>query len=268
MAHTVNMVIIYMVTFGVIFSVLAIHELGHILVGLAQGFAFQLFVIGPLGIKAEKNGIKFYLNKELAYYGGVAASTPVDDDPSNAKKFCSHDSRRSAGIIDCCYFSTDPCCYLSFIIYDKLRIGTFGLYLIGSIFCHYHTFKNRHVFLQTARGIKGLRHRVKTQNTEIALLNIMGVFYRDNSYRNVNEADILALMDADTPFYSYFGYFNKICFVLEIEKKLDRDAWEKYQSLKPSVSKNITKSFDKEIEIQKNKFGVVDDHFSLTEGIK
>jgi len=76
--------------FGVLMMVLisfGVHELGHLVTGLMQGFKFELFVIGPLGIKRENNRIKIYLNKNLQYYGGIAVTTPINDSPDNGNKF-------------------------------------------------------------------------------------------------------------------------------------------------------------------------------------
>ena len=70
-----------------IFVVLGVHEMGHLLIGLQQGFRFQLFVVGPLGIKREEERVKVYFNTNIGYYGGLAATTPVGDHPDNAKKF-------------------------------------------------------------------------------------------------------------------------------------------------------------------------------------
>ena len=36
------------------FVVLGVHELGHLIAGLVQGFRFELFVVGPLGIRREE----------------------------------------------------------------------------------------------------------------------------------------------------------------------------------------------------------------------
>lgn len=61
------------------FVVLAFHELGHLLMSLSQGFVFQLFVVGFLGIKRkEDDSIKVYFNTDWNLFGGVAATTPKD----------------------------------------------------------------------------------------------------------------------------------------------------------------------------------------------
>ena len=69
-----------------LFIVLGVHELGHLITGILQGFRFELFVVGPLGIKRENNKTKVYLNKNLAHYGGLASNVPVNDHPENSRK--------------------------------------------------------------------------------------------------------------------------------------------------------------------------------------
>ncbi len=56
---------------------LGIHELGHLLSGLYLGFKLEMFVLGFLGIKRENNRIKFFLNTNFQYFGGLAATTPT-----------------------------------------------------------------------------------------------------------------------------------------------------------------------------------------------
>lgn len=63
-----------------------IHELGHIIVGLVNGWKFHLLVIGPLGIKSDVNGrIKFYFEKKIAMWGGFGCIAPQDFSTNNIK---------------------------------------------------------------------------------------------------------------------------------------------------------------------------------------
>lgn len=56
---------------------LVIHELGHILVGIANGWKFCLMVIGPLGLKRnDSDKIVFYIEKEKGLWGGVGGIIP------------------------------------------------------------------------------------------------------------------------------------------------------------------------------------------------
>jgi len=63
-----------------------IHELGHVIVGLANGWKFFLLVIGPLGIKADEKGkIKCYFEKRIALWGGVGGTMPKQANVDNIK---------------------------------------------------------------------------------------------------------------------------------------------------------------------------------------
>jgi Peptidase family M50. len=54
-----------------------IHELGHIVVGLINGWKFYLLVIGPFGIAVnEHDNIKFYVEKRVTMWGGVGCTLP------------------------------------------------------------------------------------------------------------------------------------------------------------------------------------------------
>lgn len=68
--------------------VIALHELGHLIAGLVQGFKFQLYVVGLLGIKrTEQDTIRPYFNTNLGFAGGVAATTPAIVRPENVDRF-------------------------------------------------------------------------------------------------------------------------------------------------------------------------------------
>jgi hypothetical protein len=58
---------------------LVAHELGHLVGGWLVGFRFMLFIVGPLKVIREGEGIKVRLNKDVSLYGGMAASVPMDD---------------------------------------------------------------------------------------------------------------------------------------------------------------------------------------------
>lgn len=58
------------------FFAIFLHELGHLIAGLIQGFKLQLFVVAFLGIKREDDKVKFYFNKEIQFFGGIAVSSP------------------------------------------------------------------------------------------------------------------------------------------------------------------------------------------------
>ena len=63
-----------------IFLVLLIHELGHILGGLAFGNRFALLIAGPLKVENENGKLKWSINRNLSAFGGLAMTIPVTTD--------------------------------------------------------------------------------------------------------------------------------------------------------------------------------------------
>jgi len=64
-----------------------VHELGHLLTGLALGQKLKLFVVGFFGIKDEAGKTKVFFNKNFSYFGGVAATAPKSEKDINPKSF-------------------------------------------------------------------------------------------------------------------------------------------------------------------------------------
>ncbi len=59
-----------------IWLVIALHEAGHLVAGLAQGFRLALFTAGFLGVRGTERGVQFFFNKDLNLVGGLAATFP------------------------------------------------------------------------------------------------------------------------------------------------------------------------------------------------
>lgn len=63
-------------TFFAIWLVIALHETGHLLAGLAQGFRLALYTAGFLGIRGTERGAQLFFNKDISLVGGLAATFP------------------------------------------------------------------------------------------------------------------------------------------------------------------------------------------------
>lgn len=65
----------------------SVHESGHIVAGLIQGFKFYLFIAGPFGLKRSNNDkIVFYIEKNISLWGGLGAILPKNNDIVSYKK--------------------------------------------------------------------------------------------------------------------------------------------------------------------------------------
>ncbi len=72
----------------VMIFILMIHELGHLLTGLMQGFRFEMFVTGFLGVKRDEEGrIRLFFNTDPNLFGGAAATSPTTLSDDNHRKF-------------------------------------------------------------------------------------------------------------------------------------------------------------------------------------
>jgi len=235
---------------GVIFIVLFVlgtHELGHLITGLIQGFRFELFVVGPLGIKRESNKIKVYFNKNITYYGGVAASLPLDDSPENIKKFA---NLILAGPLTSLILAI---VFLSFAHFsdssiEKLLVlagaSSFGIFLATTI-----PSKTGYFFTDRKR-YQRLMSNSKERKVEIALLRIIGVYSRDNSYKNVNIDDInLVIQDSH---YEYFGLSMKLTYEHETQGKFNIKTKLVFDKLTPKMPKSLVKIVLKELDKLEN----------------
>ena len=229
----------------IIHLALGIHELGHFLVGLWQGFRFQLYVVGLLGVKREEDKVKVYLNKNMAYYGGVAATSPVEASEDNAKKFA---NILLAGPMASLIFAI-VCFLLALGDNSILRFVFFtgGLASIG-IFIATTVPSKTGMFFTDRKRYQRLIRPGKDQEVELALLNIMGTFAKDNSYRNVDYKNIELLRSDQLPFIKFFGLFNAICYQLELTGTIEDEVLNDYQTTSKDLSKSMAMAFDKEIE--------------------
>ncbi|MEZ4920389.1 MAG: M50 family metallopeptidase [Saprospiraceae bacterium] len=246
--------VIMVVGFIVItFVVMAAHELGHLLVGLVQGFRFELFVVGPFGVRREPDGqVRLFLNKNLGYYGGVAATSPVDDNPDNARKFA---WVLLAGPIASLVFAA--ICFaligplgkpLGFVFYSG------GLVSVAMFFAT--TIPSRTgMFFTDRKRFQRLVTPGKDRDVEVALLNMLGKFSRDGSYKNIAQSEIEILLKDDFPYIRFFGLFNMICYQLEHKGAADDSVLEEYATVASEMSPALVTSFDREITRYAEQYG-------------
>ncbi|MET1162472.1 MAG: site-2 protease family protein [Pseudoxanthomonas sp.] len=68
-----------------VLAVIAVHEAGHLLMGLRQGMRFLLYVVGPFGLVGGGEGIRFRWFFNLGTLGGLAAAMPDPQRPLAAQ---------------------------------------------------------------------------------------------------------------------------------------------------------------------------------------
>ncbi len=61
-----------------VYVAMASHELGHTLAGVARGFRFVFWAVGPLWVSREGERLQARLNGNLSMWGGMAVTVPQD----------------------------------------------------------------------------------------------------------------------------------------------------------------------------------------------
>ncbi|PEL45184.1 hypothetical protein COM23_10080 [Bacillus wiedmannii] len=74
------------ILFGIFLLVLAIHELGHAVLGLIGGLNFKFMTVGPITFQKEKGKVRIRENKLWMYFGGVVMLVPPTIETPNLSK--------------------------------------------------------------------------------------------------------------------------------------------------------------------------------------
>ena len=221
-------------------TALAVHELGHLLTGLAQGFRFEMFVVFLLGIKRTAKGdVKVYFNKNIGYMGGIAATVPTDPHADNRTKFARAiiaGPLASLGFALLC-FTLIP--FTANVLYALLFVA--GTCSIGIFFATTLPKKSGMFFTDRAR-YQRLISKGKSACTEAALLEIMAIAVKDNSCKNLPLEKIELLQDDDEAFMRFWGYYYEYYYYKENENDTyTTTAKEKLLGMKSAVDKSVLK---------------------------
>lgn len=227
------------------FLMLGLHELGHLITGLAQGFRFALFVFGPLGVKREEEKVKWYLNTNLGHYGGIAATTPINNDPANAQKFAriliaGPLTSLLGGII---------LVSLSTVLGAPWNTIVFSGGLVSLMLFLATTIPSKTgAFFTDRKRYQRLTRPGKAQQVELATLRIMGQYAQDESYQNVDPTDINILLEDEEPFMRYFGWFNRLYKQIEQGIEPPSEDWDNFRETGKLLSKSMVTAMEKELE--------------------
>ena len=181
-------------------SALIIHELGHLLTGLALGQQLKLFVVAFLGLRDEDGKTKIFFNKNISYFGGIAATAPKTQNDINPNTF-------SKILIAGPIFSFLYCiiCLIIFFQFDSYfnsffalsALTSFGLFLAT-------TFPEKSGIMFTDRKrFQRLNTKGITQDAEIAMYDLISKSIIDNSFKNI-DIERTAIFEKDTDITTKF----------------------------------------------------------------
>ena len=229
----------------IIHFVLLIHELGHVVMGLLQGFRFELLVVGLLGIKREEEKIKIYLNKNFGYYGGLGLTVPKDDSSDNLRNFANvllAGPIASIVFAVMCFFMVNYLANPYGVIVFTAGLASFGIFLATTIPSRsgmFYTDRKRYQRLMTAG---------KDQEVELAMLTILGSYVKNHSYKDIKKEVFDVLITDNDLFVKHYGLFNLICWQIEHEGAIDDKVKEEYNQISKKLNKDMVKSYNDEIQ--------------------
>lgn len=180
----------------------AIHELGHAVAGIVNGFKFHLFVIGPLGLKKDNNNkLSIYMEKNPALWGGASITLPRNNSHKNYDAFA---NVLLAGPICSILFSaafivigiTENNIFFALLGFMSLGIGGTCLFPMRNG-CFY------------TDGGRWLRMRRKDQDgrVEMAIWNLTQAYAIDHHFSNINLKETEVLKNDNDLRTKYLGYY-------------------------------------------------------------
>ena len=230
--------------------VLLIHELGHVIMGLLQGFRFELLVVGLLGIKREEEKIKIYLNKNFGYYGGLGLTVPKDDSSDNLRKFANvilAGPIASIVFAVICFFVVNYLANPYGVIVFAAGLASFGIFLATTI------PSRSGMFYTDRKRYQRLIKAGKDQEVELAMLTILGSYVKNQSYKDIKKEVFDVLITDNDSFVKHYGLFNLICWQIEHEGAIEDKVKEEYNEISKKLNKNMVKSHNDEIQKYSDK---------------
>jgi hypothetical protein len=195
------------------FIAILLHELGHLLAGLIQGFKLQLFVVAFLGIKRVDDKVVFYFNKDLQFFGGIAATSPQKITNYLKKQFAyiliaGPLSSLNFGLLFLFLFKTTDSIFNS-------SIGIIGIISSGLFLATTLPSKSG-VFFTDRKRMQRLLDKGRVGEIEYSFLKTTSQLLIDAHYKNISLEDLKIIQSDDEPIIQFWGYYYEFKYFEEI----------------------------------------------------
>lgn len=181
-----------------------LHELGHLMAGLIQGFKLQLFVVAFFGIKREENKVTFYFNKELQFFGGIAATSPPKITNNLKKQFA---YILIAGPISSLIFGA--LFLLLFSITDNIFNSSLGItgIISSGLFLATTLPAKSGVFFTDRKRMQRLLDKGRIGDIEYSFLKTTSQLLIDTHYKNISIEDLKLIQSDKEPIIQFWGHY-------------------------------------------------------------
>ncbi len=224
-----------------VFFAIGLHEFGHLFMGIVQGFKVELFAVGFLGIERRQGRLKLFFNKDMQYFGGIAATSPTKKHLDIRKKF-------AWVVAGGPLFSVIFGCLL-FVIFS-LQNSEFNSFLAFSGFISLLLFlattlpEKSGSFFTDRKRLQRLLSKGEDGKVELALLESINQNFIDGHCKNLDVANLEIIKNAKEPFIQFWGYYFELQHLKDSEhQKIDTGLIAKLKSYKEHFPKASWKTF-------------------------
>lgn len=213
-----------------------VHEGGHVVAGLVQGWKFMLLVVGPVKLyRDEKDDkVKFGIEKNMILWGGIGGAVPREASEDNVKKF--------ARVL----LAGPVASILMGLICSIFLIMHFGIFsammtavpMTMGIACLIPSAKTGILYTDGGRFLRIIRGG-KTFEEEKAIFecSLKDQYSPDDRY---NERDVQAMITSEDTSFQYLGHYYAYLNAKMDQKEDEIQAQIAYmQSLGEKVPKTI-----------------------------
>ena len=181
-----------------------LHELGHLMAGLIQGFKLQLFVVAFLGIKREDDKVKFYFNKELQFFGGIAATSPQKITDNLKKQFA---YILIAGPLFSLIFGV--LFLFLYSITDSIFNSSLGItgIISSGLFLATTLPTKSGVFFTDRKRMQRLLDKGRIGDIEYSFLKTTSQLLIDTHYKNISIEDLKLIQSDKEPIIQFWGHY-------------------------------------------------------------
>lgn len=227
------------------FLALGIHELGHLLTGLAYGFRFYYFTLTFLGIKRDEHDkIKIYFNKDMNAFGGMAATLPSTFDETTTRKFSY--VILAGPLISFFAFVLSLFTFQFFngdIRFLILITGIVSFFIFLSVMIPsrtgmFYTDRKRYQRL-TSKGLE--------KDIEIAYLKSTVHSTLKKPIKDLEESDLILLTKDESSLFRYIGYYFLYEYHLGNQQKLE-EVRNEMKLLESEIPTSMVKAMNVELE--------------------
>lgn len=217
-----------------------VHELGHVIVGLINGWKFYMLVIGPFEWKRESlnEKVKFQIEKNVIMWGGMGGTFPTNDKENNLKIWS---KVLIAGPLASIIMG------ITFLPIALITKNLFALLLsfmplAMGIMCGLPIpIKTGFLYTDGGRWSR-LRKTGQEADEEQALFKLMecSVLYGENVPKTINIATIEPLLKSKNAEFQYYGHYYMYQISKYQQDTEQMDLQLKYmKNLKKKVSKIV-----------------------------